>query len=117
MSKKNRDDWWIGGLVLVGLGVLYYMQTGMGKERDSALLSNTLEGKIDMLIAALNERFGKRWVDYGVDVLNHYVQTTLPMSVVGLVGVVANVENISKRNAITSYQKQQLAVQMASRRS
>ena len=117
MAKKNRDDWWLAGLVLVGVGVLYYIQTGMGKERDSTLLPNTLEGKIDVLIAVLNQRFGKRWVDYGVGVLSDYLQKTLPGSLVVLVDLVASVENISKRNAMTSYQKQQLAVQMASRRS
>ncbi|MEK6335593.1 MAG: hypothetical protein AABM67_11635 [Acidobacteriota bacterium] len=73
-KKKNNDGWWIAGLVVAGLGLLYYAQTGPGKENDSALIPNTLEGKIDALIDALNERFGKRWVDRGVNFLKYSLQ-------------------------------------------
>jgi len=111
-KKKGNDGWWIAGLLVAGLGLLYYAQTGLGKENDSALIPNTLEGKVDALIAALNNRFGERWVDFGVGVLKYYLQSTLPASLVTLVDIVATVENMSK-GRMTSYEKQQLAVQMA----
>ncbi len=114
MAKKTGNDgWWIAGLLIAGgLGLLYYAQTGLGEENDSALIPNTLEGRIDAVISALNNRFGKRWVDFGVVVLKHNLQSTLPTSVVTLVNIVATVENMSK-GLMRSYEKQQLAVQMA----
>ena len=84
-----------------------------GKENDSALIPNSLEGKIDALITALNNRFGKRWVDFGVGLLKHHLHSALPPSLVTLVDVAAAVENMSKRSPMTSYDKQQLAIQMA----
>ncbi len=111
-KKKGNEGWLIAGLLVAGLGLLYYVQTGVGKQNDSALLPNTLEGKIDALIAALNDRFGKRWVDLGVAALKYYLQNALPASLVTLVDVVAAVENMSERSPMTSSDKQRLAVQM-----
>ena len=99
-------------MIACGLGLLYYAQTGLGKENDSRLIPNTLEGRIDALIAALNNRFGKRWVDFGVVVLKHNLQSALPTSLVTLVNIAATVENLSK-GRMTSYEKQRLALQMA----
>ena len=97
---------------MVAGGFLYYTQTGVGEENDSALIPNSLEGKIDALVTALNNRFGKGWVDVGISVLKYYVQGTLPTSFVNLVDIVAMVENTSK-GWRTGHEKQQLAVQMA----
>jgi len=115
-KKKGNDGWWIAGLVIGGLGLLYYLQTGIGKENDSLLIPNTFDGKIHSLIAVLNSRFGKRWVDFGVSVLKYSLQKTLPASLVGLVGIVAAVENMSEHSWMSSHDKQQLAVQMAQAR-
>ena len=112
-KKKGNEGWLIAGLLVAGLGLLYYVQTGFGKQNDSALLPNTIEGKIDALIAALNNRFGKRWVDLGVAALKYYLQNALPASLVTLVDVVAAVENVSEQNPMTSYDKQRLSFQMA----
>lgn len=113
MAMKKGDGWWIVGLLIAGLGLLYYAQTGLGKERDSALIPNILEGRIDALIAALNNKFGKRWVDFGVVAVKYELQRTLPASLVALVDIVANVENTSKVISMSSYEKKRLAVQMA----
>lgn len=113
MAKQKDYSWVIVGLVTAGLALLYYAQTGMGNEKDSALLPNTLEAKINMLIAALNQRLGKRWVDFSVGVLKEPLRKMLPPSLVGLVDVVATVENTSKGTEMTGYEKQQLAVCLA----
>lgn len=114
MAKKiGNEGWWIAGLVVAGLGLLYYAQTGLGKENDSALIPNTLEGKIDALIDALNKRFDKRWVDRGVGVLKYSLHQVLPAELITLVDVVATVENLSK-GWMTGAEKKQLAVQLAS---
>jgi hypothetical protein len=115
MAKKTTNGgWWILFTAL-GLGLLYYLQTGRGQGNDSELLPDTIEGKIDALIAQLNSRFGRRWVDVGVAVLKYQLQTTLPASLVALVDAVSEVENISKHTLMRSDQKQQLAVRLTSR--
>ena len=112
-KKQSNEGWWVGLLfAAAGVAFLYYAQTGFGKENDSALIPNTLEGKIDRLIAALNTKFGKDWVDIGAGVLKYSLQTALPEPLVALVDVVVAVENESKRRRMTSPQKQELAVQM-----
>jgi hypothetical protein len=111
--KSNNEGWWIAGLLLAGLG-LYYLQTGLGTQNDAVLVPNTLEGKIDTLVAALNERFGKDWVNVGLNLLKHSLQNELPSPLVNLIGVVALVENTSKGRWMTSSDKRQLAVKMAS---
>lgn len=115
--KKSNDGWWIGLLLgAVGVGLIYYAQTGLGKENDSALLPNTLEDRIDALVAALNTKLGKRWLDFGVNVIMYYIQSALPAYLVTLVNIVVAVERMSRVSWMTSYEKRQLAVQMASAR-
>ena len=112
--RKNEDGWWIAfGLTAIGAALLYYTQTGVGKENDAALIPNSLEGKIDSLVATLNQRFGKRWVDLGVDAIKYYLQNTLPAPLVKLIDTVSSVELISRGIPMASYAKQQLAVQKA----
>lgn len=117
MAKKSDFEGWLIGAVAVGLGLafLYYSRTGLEKENDAALIPNDLEDQIDALISALNKKFGKSWVELGLGVLEHYVQRALPASLVVLVRLVAQVENISKRRFMTGYDKRQLAVQMWTR--
>jgi hypothetical protein len=112
-KRKDESGWWIGALlVAAGVGILYYVGTGLGTDNDSALLPNRLERKIDLLIARLNEKFDKRWVDVGLTALTNYVRSTLPPGLVGLVDVVVAVENESRQHTMTSQQKQQRAVQL-----
>lgn len=116
MAKKTNFDGWLITAVGIGLGLafLYYTQTGLGKENDAALIPNSPEEKIDLLISALNRRFGKNWIEFGLGVLTHYVESALPAPLVVLLRVVAEVENISKHRFMTGYDKRQLALQMVS---
>jgi hypothetical protein len=114
-KKTNFEDWLITAVGIgLGLAFLYYTQTGLGKENDAALIPNTPEEEIDDLINALNRRFGKRWIEFGLGVLTNYVQNALPAPLVVLLRVVAEVENISKGRLMTGYEKQQLALRMVS---
>jgi hypothetical protein len=115
MAKKKDFEGWLVGAACVGVGLLflYYAGTGLGNENDAALIPNTLEDEIDELIAALNNRFGKDWVEFGLKTLEDYPRNALPASLVAFVAVVVEVENSSKRRLMTSYDKQQLAVQFA----
>jgi hypothetical protein len=113
MARKGSGGGW-GALLfaLVGLGVLYYAQTGQGKENDAALIPNDLERDIDLLIGELNNQFGERWLDWGIKAIKSHLQRTLPHLVV-LVDVVSAVELQSRRTLMTSQAKKQAAVRMA----
>jgi len=112
MAKKNgNEEWWFASLVVGGLALLYYLKTGLGKE-NSVLMPDSLEGKIDALVERLNETFGKRWIDLGLWYLKSQLQNALPVALVSLIDVVAQVENMSKHRPMWGYEKQQLAVQI-----
>jgi hypothetical protein len=111
-KKKSNEGWIIVGLVIAGFGLLY-LQTGFGNENDSAVLPNTIESKIDALVAALNDRFGHDWVELGAAALEYQLRSVLPPSLVVLIGVVVAVEKLSKQNPLRGDGKLRLAVQMA----
>jgi|ERR1051325_3447840 hypothetical protein len=110
-KKKGHEGLWIAGVVVGGLALLYYLQTDLEKE-NSLLIPDSLEGKIDALVERLNKTFGKLWIDLGVWYLKSQLQNALPVSLVSLIDVVAQVENISKLRPMWGYEKQQLAVQI-----
>jgi hypothetical protein len=110
-KNKGNDGWWIAGLVVGGLALLYYLQTGLDNE-NSALIPDTIEGKIDSLVKRLNNTFGKKWIDLGVWYLKSQLENALPANLVGLIDVVAQVENMSKHRPMRSDEKRQLAVQI-----
>lgn len=111
-KRKGNEGWLVAGLIVAGLRLLY-LQTGFGKQNDSVALPNTLEDQIDALVAALNDRFGERWVGQGAAALEYQLQSVLPPSLLALVGVVVAVEALSKQNPLRSDEKQRLAGQMA----
>jgi hypothetical protein len=109
--KKGDDDWEKIGLALLALlvgGLVYYAQTGKGKENDAALIPNDLERDIDRVVAAFNERFGPQWLDQGVAMLRWYLGRTMPQ-VVALADVVSEVELQSRSWPMTSQAKKQAA--------
>ena len=113
-GKSGGDDWGAFILILLGIGVgaaaLYYTNAGQGEENNAALLPDDLEGRIDLVVTALNKKFGKAWVNFGFNVLVSYLQKTLPPEVVALVNVISRVEQLSKTTRMDSYTKQQTAV-------
>jgi hypothetical protein len=115
MGKGKGEGWLLVGLgLLIVVGAVYYSETGQGEENDSALIPNSLEGRIDFVVAALNKQFTKRWVDIGFATLKSYLEKTHP-TVAALVYVVVQVEQMSKSQPMDSYTKQQTAVQIARR--
>lgn len=115
MAKRKDDGWSTILMILLGaagVAAIYYSQVGRGQENDAALLPNSIEGRIDLVVAALNEHFGKQWVDWGLDALRHYIQKTLPAPLVTIVGVIVTVEQISRRRRMNGILKRQTAAQM-----
>jgi hypothetical protein len=117
MGKRKGNDgegWLLVGLgLLILVGVVYYSETGQG-ENDSALIPNSLEGRIDFAVAALNKQFGKQWIDAGFAELKSYLEKTHP-AVAALVDVVVRVELMSKSQQMSPTAKQQAAVRMTLR--
>lgn len=113
--SQGGEGWIIAGLgLLILAGLVYYSETGPGEENDSALIPNDLEGKIDFLVAALNTRFTKQWVDRGFNAIRSYLGQTHP-TLLALVDVVIRVELESRQHSMTSYAKKQQALWMARR--
>lgn len=114
MSKGKGgggEGWWLfAGLGLLALTV-YYSETGR-EENNSALIPDSIEGRIDFVVAVLSERFTRRWVDVGFAALKSYFDKTYP-AVAKLVNVVVQVEHLSKGQPMSSYDKQQTAMRMA----
>lgn len=77
MAKRGGGDAGKLLLLLGGAALLVYLLGGRGKD-DSLLLPDSIEDRIDRVVAALNQRFGKRWVDVALDVLQHQVQLAMP---------------------------------------
>jgi hypothetical protein len=114
MAKRKNDDW-LKALLFIGGGALalYYAQAGRGKENNAALIPDSLEDRIDLVVARLNNRFGHDWVNWSFNILTSYLKTVLPSEVVVLVNVIYQVEMRARPLPMTNIQKQQIAVNQA----
>jgi hypothetical protein len=113
MAQRNRNEGLVVLLVAVGAPLLYYLLAGQGKEKDAALIPNDLEGRVDLVVDALNRQFGKHWGDLGLQALRFYLQNVLPPQVVALVNVIYSAEQYAKFTEMSGYHKQQTAVAWA----
>lgn len=114
---SNNRNWWLGGaaLAVAGLG-LVYLKTGLGREKDAALIPDALEEPIDRVVEALKEKFGKQWVDNSAEVLAAALGKTLPKSLRVLIDVVCAVEQEAKSKQMSSEMKRKRAVALAKER-
>lgn len=60
---------------------LYYLVAGAGKEKNAALIPDSIEDQLDMTVEHLNNIFGKSWIQYAIDAL----QQALPAPLTALV--------------------------------
>jgi hypothetical protein len=58
MTRRNSNDGLALLFVAIGAGVLYYLYSGKGEENDVPLIPNDIEGRVDLMVAALNRQFG-----------------------------------------------------------
>ena len=107
----------LGIVIGVGIGALavYYLTADRGEESNAALIPDDLEGRIDFIVEALNKKFDKSWVDRGLDALEIYLKGLLPWQVVALIGVIYQVERLSKTKYMNSQAKKETAVKWFSR--
>jgi len=115
MGRRKSDGDKLLGILLLGLGagLLYYLKTGLDRENNAALIPDSLEGRIDRVVGALNARFGKNWGAWSAEMLKLYLQNTLPQPLVKLVNVVSAVEQETKWEYMASNTKRQRALTMA----
>lgn len=98
-------------LLLLGVGAVAYVYTKSGRgEQNAILIPDSLEGKIDLVVAALNERFGHDWVNAGLDTLQSYLRGSLPPEVIVVADAVIAVEQTSRYLPIKGPAKRQYAV-------
>lgn len=111
MAKKGDENWGIWAVlgVLAGFVVLHYAQTGRGDENNAPLIPDSVEGKIDLVVAELDRRFGKPWVDAGFYAIIAHLQRTLPPPVVAVANAVFEVEQMSRYVRMTGLEKKQAA--------
>jgi hypothetical protein len=95
----------------IGAGLFYYLRAGLGK-RDASLIPDSVEGRIDKVVEALNQKFGKRWVNRGVSALQAGLSVVLPTPLIGLVEVVHRVEHLAEQNGWKSHEKLSHAAEM-----
>ena len=113
-SKPNLAPWIFGGLVATGAALLYFVKAGAGSENDAALIPNSIEAKLDRIVDALNQRFGRQWVNQGLARLEQGLTGFLPAPLVAMVEVVHKTEQWAKQQqaygvAINSYGKRRYA--------
>lgn len=115
--KKTPIALIIGGAVTaataLGVGLLYYLKSGIGDSR-SSLIPNSIEERLDRLVEALNQRFGKQWVTQALSSLQAGLEKFLPAPLVALVEVVYRVEQTGQEAGWSGAQKRREAVEMAS---
>jgi hypothetical protein len=108
MATRKRTNagkgWLIGGALALGAAALYYLKSGAGAD-DAMLIPNTIEGRLDRVVEALNQRFGKRWVNQTLSTLQHGLSTILPAPLVALVDTVYQVEQYGRQAGLSGYQK------------
>ena len=113
-SKGGGDDWGKFFAILLGVGLgavaLYYIEAGRGEDKDAALIPDDLEGRIDLVVKKLNERFGKAWVNLGLVAIEVYLKAILPWEVVRVVSAIYQVEQLSETTRMDGQAKQQTAV-------
>jgi hypothetical protein len=111
MAKRGGGN---QGLILLGAAVagvlLLYLKTGRG-ENNSPLIPDSIEDPIDRIVYALNQKFGRRWVNLGLDVLQAYIERAMP-GVASLVNRVYQAEAAYAQYANAGRAKKQFALRL-----
>lgn len=94
----------VGGAALA-VGALYYIKTGAGSEKNAAIIPDVIEDPIDEIVDALNRKFGKKWVDQTLSVLEKALEHALPAKTVAFVRLIHRAELMAKEEKIVPSEK------------
>ncbi|MDI1444857.1 hypothetical protein [Polyangium sp. 6x1] len=106
----NRDEKIVLGVLgalasVAGATGLYYLLAGAGKDKNAALIPDSIEDRLDMVVESLNETFGKSWGRYAISAL----KKALPAPLVALVQFVHAAE---QHRGVSGAQKRAYATQL-----
>lgn len=102
----------VASATALGVGLLYYLKAGLAQS-EATLIPDLLEQRLDKVVAALNRRFGKHWVEQALGTLKTGLETMLPAPLVALVEVVHRVEQLGQKQGWDGLHKRQEAVAMS----
>ena len=88
------------GAAGIATGVLLYVKTGAGSEKNAALIPDAIEDPIDKIVDALNREVGRNWGNFALSVLEKTLENALPPEIVALVKVIHKAELLAKENLI-----------------
>ena len=119
MARKAKPQGWIGlaiagGAAALGTAAYYYLRDGAGSEKDAALIPKVIEDQLDRVVDALNQHFGRKWVNLGLGALQKGLASVLPLQLVSLVEFVHQAEEIGLQKGWSGAQKQRHASALAS---
>jgi hypothetical protein len=81
MAKTGGDNAWkilvTGVLFLGAFWYLDYMNSGEG-ENNSPYVPDAIENRLDRVVAALNQQFGKYWVNTALFFLQRQIELAFP---------------------------------------
>jgi hypothetical protein len=81
MARKGGDDIWkavgAGALFLGAFWYLAYLQSGKG-ENNSPFVPDAVENQLDRVVAALNQQFGRHWVNTALFFLQRHIEFRFP---------------------------------------
>ena len=100
----NEEDTFVGLFGLVALGVALYWLLAGGRRRRPAI-PRSIEGRVDHVVRALNDRFGKDWGRIHPATLEAGLRGVLPASLLALLDAVHVVEEHAPQWGLSSSTK------------
>jgi hypothetical protein len=100
----------IGGTTVLGGLLLYYLLSGAGSENNAPLIPDSIEKHLDRVVDTLNDKFGKKWVNLGIQTLEAGLYSVLPPNVVALVKAVHRAEQAGNRMGLSGSAKRRQAI-------
>ena len=111
MSRNEKVV--LGAAAAAGAIGLYYLLAGAGRANNAALIPDAIEDRIDAVVDALDERYGKAWAQLGLGALQAGLRKVLPAPLVALVDAVYAAEQYGRRHGWTGPQKRAHATRAA----
>lgn len=114
MARRMSTEGKVFTTLAVGVGgfLLYYLVSGAGSEKNAPLIPDSIEGRLDAVVDALNAKLGREWVNYGIHVLEAALSKALPPGLTALISFVHQAEQIGFQRRLSGPQKRMVAVQL-----
>jgi hypothetical protein len=100
------------GLAVFGLA-LYRLAVSINTEPHMPRLPASAEARVDSVVYALNQSFGKDWIRLGAGSIKDVLRDVLPASLLGLVDVVHMIEDHATHRELSGATKRWWAARQA----